>query len=120
MKTIAILLDILEKTSLNNLQSAVDIQIAIEEINKMVAEHLIELDQILPNDKRINKLTIMTVDRYHTEIFSDRAEGTSDIKPITQDIQKLLRTESYVTEDIKIWFDDMQGFWRWSSTIEKV
>ncbi len=68
----------------------------------------------------------MTVDRKHTEIFDQAhqmwAEGTSigdgeGLKPKVEDIQNLLSSEGWVTDEIDIWFDDLQKFWRWSCKI---
>ena len=71
---------------------------------------------------------IMTVDRKHTEIFDqDRkkwAEGTSidanDTKPKEQDIQKLIELEGFKADEIDIWYDNLQKFWRWSCKIAKL
>ncbi len=66
----------------------------------------------------------MTVDRQHTVIFDQThkmwAEGTSigeGLKPKEQDIQHLLGSEGWVADEIDIWFDNLQGFWRWSCKI---
>lgn len=68
----------------------------------------------------------MTVDREHTEIFDQShkmwAEGTSiasnkELEPKEQDIQKLLAYEGWIANEIDIWFDNMQRFWRWSCKI---
>ena len=61
----------------------------------------------------------MTVTRRNTEIrdmYND-AEGTSDIEPIIDDIKSLLKIENWEGYNIDIWFDDMQGFWRWCCDI---
>lgn len=69
----------------------------------------------------------MTVDRKHTEIFDQAhqmwAEGTSiggeGLEPKEADIQKLLGSERWATDEIDIWFDNLQKFWRWSCKIAK-
>lgn len=70
----------------------------------------------------------MTVDRKHTEIFDQAhqmcAEGTSTgsdegLELKEADIQKLLGSEGWVTDEIDIWFDNLQNFWRWSCKIAK-
>ena len=47
------------------------------------------------------------------------AEGTSDEQPTEKAIQTLLGVEGWCCDEIDIWFDDMQGFWRWNCTIKK-
>lgn len=68
----------------------------------------------------------MTVDIQHTEIFDQAhqmwAEGTSigagkGLEPKEKDIQHLLGTEGWIADEIDIWFDNLQGFWRWSCKI---
>ena len=70
----------------------------------------------------------MTVDRDNTEIFDQEwkmyAEGTSigegeGLEPNEEDIQKLLATEGWIADEIDIWFDNLQKFWRWSCKIIK-
>lgn len=48
------------------------------------------------------------------EIF---AEGSSKIEPTIKDIEKVLKDKDWITSNIKIWFDDMMGFWIWTSDI---
>lgn len=75
----------------------------------------------------------MTVDRKHTEIITTRppawAEGTSikigredieSFKPKESEITKILIAEGWQPASIDIWFDDLQGFWRWSCKIMDV
>ena len=73
-------------------------------------------------------IRIMTVDRQHAEIFDQahqmRAEGTSigtgeGLEPKEQDIQHLLGSDGWVAEEIDIWFDSLQHFWRWSCKIAR-
>lgn len=65
----------------------------------------------------------MTVTRENTEIRDQVhemwAEGTGDIEPVTTDIETLLNNEGYQASNIEIWYDDMQGFWRWNCNIKK-
>jgi hypothetical protein len=70
----------------------------------------------------------MTVDREHTEIL-DRpdqmwAEGTSinfgdsnEFKPKANEIENLLKAENWLIYDLDIWYDNLQGFWRWNCKI---
>ena len=71
----------------------------------------------------------MTVDREHTEIFDQEhkmwAEGTSigageGLEPKEQDIQYLLGSEGWSTDEIEIWYDNFQKFWRWNCKIAKL
>lgn len=71
-------------------------------------------------------IQIMTVDRQHTVIFDQThemwAEGTSigeGLKPKEQDIQQLLGSEGWIADEIDIWFDNLQKFWRWSCKIAR-
>jgi hypothetical protein len=73
-------------------------------------------------------IQIMTVDRQHTEIFDQAhqmwAEGTSigegeGLEPKEQDIQHLLGGEGWIADEIDIWFDNLQKFWRWSCKIAR-
>ena len=63
----------------------------------------------------------MTIERKNTEIRDKKhlmdAEGTSDIEPKAEDIKSLLRLENWECSNIDIWFDNMQGFWRWNCDI---
>lgn len=62
------------------------------------------------------------VTRENTEIRTHAhlmdAEGTADTKPMKSEIEFLLSKEDYNAKDIEIWFDNMQGFWRWNCEIE--
>lgn len=70
----------------------------------------------------------MTVDRKHTEIFDQSwkmwAEGTSidasGTEPEEQDIEKLLELEGWKADEIDIWYDSLQKFWRWGCKIIKL
>jgi hypothetical protein len=66
-------------------------------------------------------IQIMTVERKNTEILDQAhqmwAEGTSDVEPKANDIEKLLKDENWNIYDVDIWLDNMQGFWRWSCKI---
>lgn len=63
----------------------------------------------------------MTLERKNTEIFDQAhqmwAEGTSDDKPEINDIKILLKSENWNIYNIDIWYDTMQGFWRWNCNI---
>jgi hypothetical protein len=65
----------------------------------------------------------MTVSRKDTEIFSQAhemyAEGTSDTEPTKDEITELLSEESWEAYDIEIFYDNLQGFWRWYCLIIK-
>ena len=68
----------------------------------------------------------MTVNRDHTEIYDQSpqmwAEGTSigAVEPKEQEIQYLLGSEGWITDEIDIWFDNLQKFWRWSCKITRM
>lgn len=65
----------------------------------------------------------LSVTRKETEIFDQShqmyAEGTSDVEPLEKDIKFLLGSENWIADEIGIWFDNMQGFWRWWCSIER-
>lgn len=65
----------------------------------------------------------LSVARENTEIFDQEhemyAEGTSDVEPLEKDIQLLLGDENWIADEIDIWLDTMQGFWRWWCSIER-
>jgi len=69
----------------------------------------------------------MTVDREHTEIFDQPhqmwAEGTEVSRmhnaPTAPDIRKLLESEGWKAYEIDVWYDTLQGFWRWLCKISK-
>ena len=66
----------------------------------------------------------MTVTRENTEIRDQTpdlmvAEGTSDVEPKSKDIKELLLSENWNSSNIDIWFDNMQGFWRWNCDISR-
>jgi len=46
------------------------------------------------------------------------AEGTSDEQPSINEIESFLAQKGWQPNDIDIWFDNMQGFWRWNCKIE--
>jgi hypothetical protein len=46
-------------------------------------------------------------------------EGSSDEKPIKSDIVEHAKSNGYSLENIKIWFDNMQHFWRFSADLIK-
>lgn len=64
---------------------------------------------------------LRSVTRENTEICDQAhqmfAEGTSDIEPKEIDIQKMLAEELLAVDEIEIFFDNLQGFWRWSCKI---
>lgn len=62
--------------------------------------------------------------RKNTEIRSQihlmDAEGTSDSKPIKLDVKELIKQEGWIASNIEIFYDNMQGFWRWNCKIKKL
>lgn len=46
------------------------------------------------------------------------AEGTDDKKPVGKEIVEYLLKRGYISNNIDIWFDNMQGFWRWNCDIK--
>jgi hypothetical protein len=65
----------------------------------------------------------MTVDREHTEIFDQQhqmyAEGMSELKPTTTDINQLITECGFTPNNIDIFYDQFQAIWRWSCDISK-
>ena len=59
------------------------------------------------------------IERGNTEIQKKNAEGTSDVKIYTLDVSRFLHKEGYHADNIDIWYDNMQGIWRWSCCIVK-
>ena len=45
------------------------------------------------------------------------AEGTSDIRPTLDDIFDKIEERGFNAWEVKVWFDHMQGFWRFSADI---
>lgn len=66
----------------------------------------------------------MAVERKNTEILDQPhqmcAEGTDDEKPKIEDIEVILKNEGWGVFNVDIWFDTMQGFWRWNCDILKL
>ncbi len=64
----------------------------------------------------------MTVNIEETEIRSQAhemlAEGTSDVEPLKEDIEALLKSKGWEAYDIEASYDSMQGFWRWDCNIK--
>ena len=65
------------------------------------------------------------LERVNTEIRDQTpdlmvAEGTSDVEPKAEDIKLLLLSEKWECSNIGIWFDNMQGFWRWNCDIARL
>ena len=48
------------------------------------------------------------------------AEGTSDDKLSEVEIVKEIKDRGYKALNIEIFYDDFQGFWRFSADIEKI
>jgi len=46
-------------------------------------------------------------------------EGTSDNEPNKEEIIIHAKSKGYKLNDIEIWFDNMQGFWRFSADLVK-
>lgn len=47
------------------------------------------------------------------------AEGTDYEHPNIEEINDYVNGRGYICLDIDIWFDKMQGFWRWNCKIIK-
>ena len=45
------------------------------------------------------------------------ASGTQDEKPSEAEIANALLKRGWLASDIEIFYDDLMGFWRWSSDI---
>ena len=48
------------------------------------------------------------------------AEGCHENKPSARDIVRLLTKEGWRSRNLDIWFDETQGFWRWSCDIMRI
>lgn len=46
-------------------------------------------------------------------------EGTSDSEPNKEEIIKHAKSNNYQLNNIEIWLDNMQGFWRFSADLVK-
>ena len=46
-------------------------------------------------------------------------EGSSDEKPKKNEIINHAKNKGYMLKNIQIWFDNMQGFWRFQADIVK-
>jgi hypothetical protein len=68
-------------------------------------------------------MSMMTVNRELTEIFDQihqmYAEGTSDLRPTTTDINQLITECGFVPKNIDIFYDQFQAIWRWGCDISK-
>ena len=71
---------------------------------------------------RSNKITKkeikMEID-YRDRDWEMWVEGTSDIKPEKNEIIKQAKNKGYRLSDIDIWFDNMQGFWRFTANLNE-
>lgn len=65
----------------------------------------------------------MTVTREETEIRDQAhemwAEGTSGLMPDIVDIESLLLGLGWKASNVEVWYDNMQGFYRWNCSITK-
>ena len=43
------------------------------------------------------------------------AEGAEDVQPTRPMIVEFLKLNYLASDKIEIWFDNLQGFWRWSA-----
>jgi hypothetical protein len=57
---------------------------------------------------------------YRTNKWEMWLEGTSDKKPIKDDIKKHANSNGYKVENINISFDHMQKFWRFNADLKKI
>ena len=54
---------------------------------------------------------------YRSQQHEMLVEGTSDFKPTENEIMEHGAKKGFFVTDIEIWFDSMQGFWRWNGNI---
>lgn len=47
------------------------------------------------------------------------AEGTSYDKPLKHDVNQMLNGMGFNYKNLNIFFDELQGFWRWSCDIDR-
>ena len=48
------------------------------------------------------------------------AEGSHDEQPTPTQIAGILSSEGWICTDLDIWFDTIQGLWKWSCAIERI
>ena len=62
-----------------------------------------------------------TLKRIETEIFDQSykmwAEGTSDFKPTEELVSNHIAGYGFISDEIDIWYDNLQHFWRWNCKI---
>jgi len=72
---------------------------------------------MMTNTKKKRMRGLKTIIRENTEIRTQfhlmDAGGTADVEPIESEIKALLIKDNYNANSIKIWWDEMQGLWRW-------
>lgn len=54
---------------------------------------------------------------YRSQQHEMLVEGTADFKPTENQIMEHGAKNGFFVTDIEIWFDNMQGFWRWNGNI---
>ena len=57
---------------------------------------------------------------YRTRSWEMWLEGTADNKPSEDTIISHAKAKGYSLSDISIWFDQLQGFWRFSADLKKL
>lgn len=45
------------------------------------------------------------------------AEGTTDIEPTHKEISDFLKSKGFEAVNIGVWYDSLQGTWRWNCDI---
>lgn len=63
------------------------------------------------------------IKRKDFEVYNQKhqmyAEGDQHPQPTEPDIMFALKLEGYAASEIDMWFDHLQGFWRWTCKIAK-
>lgn len=47
------------------------------------------------------------------------AEGITTMKPVEEYIRWMLASEGWIAGEIDVFYDKLQGFWRWECDIER-
>ena len=47
-------------------------------------------------------------------------DGTSDDEPFACDIVDIVESNGFTLENLDIWFDQLQGFWRFNGDIKEL
>ena len=57
---------------------------------------------------------------YRTQVHQMDIDGTSDDEPFACDIVDIVESNGFTLENLDIWFDQLQGFWRFNGDIKEL